>query len=990
MKIKTSKLLAVLCTLAMMLATFVPMFTLSVTAAEEGVTISFANTNQRVSQDSNSQVWQNGDVTFTNNKASSSTAVGNYSNPVRLYAKSAIVFSAPGNITKIVVEAGSTTYATALKNSVGSEAVVSSSTVTITPSTESSTYTVASLTAQVRVKSLTVYYEASSGGTDPDVPACEHTSTTPETVEATATTDGYTVDICDECGAEVGEKYDIVDALGYEVTFVVPNDATAPTAGAKVENDAVVVTMPDGVMPEGDFLHEYVFAGWAAIQLNAETTDKPALHKAGEKVTLTKDTTFYAVYSYSAEGSGATSSAYQLTDISKITATDVVVITVTTTNGSVYAMSNNKGTGSAPAAVAVTIENGKISSDVDDTIKWNIYNDGGNLTIYPNGTTTTWLYCTATNNGVRVGTNTNKVFTIDAESGYLKHTGTSRYLGVYNAQDWRCYTNTTGNTANQTLGFYVLTQSSTVTYYSFKLTENGCAHNDVEDVPAQEATCTESGYTVGKLCNDCGSYIEGHDIIPATGHQNTTETTVDASCTVDGSITKTCDDCGATLSTTSIPAGHKFVDGVCTECGEELPDYSGRYYIAAIRSSGNYFYMTSDLGTASTKRYQAVDTGLAERPASITAPENGYVFVLVNNYDGTYCIYAEGVEGVEGDNYLGWTSGNSGALVSEDKAGVFKVDLLESGLFNIYFDDRYLSLNGTSGNDYFAFYAGTQRQDLALIPVVETPAEPEIPAGDITCVQLELGTDLSLRYQITVAEGESYESFKMVFTLGEKTVEATTTDGKFKLDGIAPDQMDDTITATLYQGDTVVHTLEYSIKAYLETIVNGAEYSAEAKSLAEAILIYGAAAQKHQNDTNAPVTDKAPNVTDADKPESDLSMEQVADKIEGSSVSFKSVGVRFSHVNKLYVALENDPAYTVTVKVNGNNAEIVDGYVYTNAISPVDFDEVYTFELYVDGTLYQTVEYSVNSYISAKWNDASGLAKALYNYELAFVAYINQ
>ena len=778
MKIKTSKLLAVLCTLAMMLATFVPMFTLSVSAAEETFTYDFSTFSGSSTQYATESHALSDKVTLDITGCHINTQL-------RLYGskstESAIFKVAGGNsITSITVNAGNKADTLNVFASTDGSTWDEIGSITTTSAYKEHTvalesskgYTQVKLevkgTAQVRIKTVSIAMVSSSGSTDPDVPVCEHTSTTPETVEATATTDGYTVDICDECGAEVGEKYDIVDALGYEVTFVVPNDATAPTAGAKVENDAVVVTMPDGVMPEGDFLHEYVFAGWAAIQLNAETTDKPVLHKAGEKVTLTKDTTFYAVYSYSAEGSGATSSAYQLTDISKITATDVVVITVTKTDGSVYAMSNNKGTGSAPAAVAVTIENGKISSDVDDTIKWNIYNDGGNLTIYPNGTTTTWLYCTATNNGVRVGTNTNKVFTIDAESGYLKHTGTSRYLGVYNAQDWRCYTNTTGNTANQTLGFYVLTQSSTVTYYSFKLTENGCAHNDVEDVPAQEATCTESGYTVGKLCNDCGSYIEGHDIIPATGHQNTTETTVDASCTVDGSITKTCDDCGATLSTTSIPAGHKFVDGVCTECGEELPDYSGRYYIAAIRSSGNYFYMTSDLGTASTKRYQAVDTGLTERPASITAPENGYMFVLVNNYDGTYCIYAEGVEG--DDNYLGWTSGNSGALVSEDKAGVFKVDLLESGLFNIYFDDRYLSLNGTSGNDYFAFYAGTQRQDLALIPVVETPAEPEIPAGEITGVQLELGTDLSLRYQITVAEGESYESFKMVFTLGEKTV----------------------------------------------------------------------------------------------------------------------------------------------------------------------------------------------------------------------------
>ena len=31
---------------------------------------------------------------------------------------------------------------------------------------------------------------------------------------------------------------------------------------------------------------------------------------------------------------------------------------------------------------------------------------------------------------------------------------TTRYIGIYDSQDWRCYTNTTGNIANQTFAFY--------------------------------------------------------------------------------------------------------------------------------------------------------------------------------------------------------------------------------------------------------------------------------------------------------------------------------------------------------------------------------------------------------------------------------------------------------------------------------------------------------------------------------------------------------
>lgn len=151
-----------------------------------------------------------------------------------------------------------------------------------------------------------------------------------------------------------------------------------------------------------------------------------------------------------------TTKAFVKTALSDITSTDIVVITMTYTDGTVYALTNGNGTSSAPAATIVTVENDKLRAEPEDELKWNITNNSGNLTIYPNGDTANWLYCTNSNNGVRVGTNANNIFTIDANSGYLKNTATSRYVGVYRTTpDWRCYTNTTGNTANQTLAFYV-------------------------------------------------------------------------------------------------------------------------------------------------------------------------------------------------------------------------------------------------------------------------------------------------------------------------------------------------------------------------------------------------------------------------------------------------------------------------------------------------------------------------------------------------------
>ena len=133
-----------------------------VARAEETATLSFADKAQRTSFSTTQQVWEQNGIKFTNNKASSSTPVADYENPVRLYKDSSIVVNySNGNITKIVFDASSTSYATALKNSIGDEATASSDKVTVTLSSPSSEFTIAKLSAQVRLDSITVTYTSS-------------------------------------------------------------------------------------------------------------------------------------------------------------------------------------------------------------------------------------------------------------------------------------------------------------------------------------------------------------------------------------------------------------------------------------------------------------------------------------------------------------------------------------------------------------------------------------------------------------------------------------------------------------------------------------------------------------------------------------------------------------------------------------------------------------------------------------------------------------
>lgn len=188
----------------------------------------------------------------------------------------------------------------------------------------------------------------------------------------------------------------------------------------------------------------YKFSAWTVTGATVSGNTPSATFVMGES-----DVTISAAFEVGTEPTYS----WVETALADITSSDVFVIVGN--NGSNYAMTNNNGTSSAPGASSVTISDSKITSTVSANIKWHLSVDKGNYTFYPGESgTSTWLYCTNTNNGVRVGTNENKVFTISTE-GYLVHSGTSRYVGIYSSQDWRCYTSINNNIKDQTFKFYV-------------------------------------------------------------------------------------------------------------------------------------------------------------------------------------------------------------------------------------------------------------------------------------------------------------------------------------------------------------------------------------------------------------------------------------------------------------------------------------------------------------------------------------------------------
>ena len=142
------------------------------------------------------------------------------------------------------------------------------------------------------------------------------------------------------------------------------------------------------------------------------------------------------------------------TPLAQIAAGAELVI-VSEKDGKYYAMTNNNAASAAPTAVAVTVSNNTISTP-DDILVWTLAKPSA--TTYQFAAGSSYLYCTNTNNGVRVGSNENNVFHVDADSGYLVNDGHTRWVGVYNNADWRCYTTLHTNIAGQTFHYFVKTK----------------------------------------------------------------------------------------------------------------------------------------------------------------------------------------------------------------------------------------------------------------------------------------------------------------------------------------------------------------------------------------------------------------------------------------------------------------------------------------------------------------------------------------------------
>ena len=396
---------------------------------------------------------------------------------------------------------------------------------------------------------------------------------------------------------------------------------------------------------------------------------------------------------------------------------DIVAIVDLT---SARAMANNNGTSNAPTATAVTLNSAKteITSAVGETLQWvvTVGDDG-----YQFGVGNDYLYCTNTNNGVRVGSNENNKFTFE-ESGengykYLINTATSRYIGVYiennNPKDWRCYTSVNANIKNTQTAFFKKVTTQGAVNPSDNITISGTTMEVGETV-----TITKPGdlsVTYSTSDGDVATVSEG--VVTGVGEGTATITVSWAAVTdkyTSGSKT-------FTVTVTPAIARVKFVK------------LSSANMIAANRD----FILVAEnnnvaMGTQDNTNYRTpVEVTINNNAISIEESElTNYAVLNLSSANGGWKIKAS-----DGKYLKASGSKNELYAVEENEAGIWTI----TGDFQLQSGDYYIQYNSGSSNSAprFSCYKNTQKQAVLYIkdgyePISTLQASAEISSTELT------------------------------------------------------------------------------------------------------------------------------------------------------------------------------------------------------------------------------------------------------------------
>lgn len=288
---------------------------------------------------------------------------------------------------------------------------------------------------------------------------------------------------------------------------------------------------------------------------------------------------------------------------------------------------------------------------------------------------------------------------------------------------------------------------------------------------------------------------------------------------------------------------------------------------------------------------------------------------------------------------------------------------------------------------------------------------------------LTLHHNLAINYKADKAlfDTVGYTNPYVIFEIGGKktTVKAYAVEGDryvFRFRNIAPNQMNDTIYATLYATyngvEYVSETKEYSVAEYCYSTLDkyAADDYAELRTLLVDLLNYGVQSQLYTNYNtnnlaNANLTEAQLAWGTAEEPTLTNSLNTAYETVENPLITWKGASLNLNDSVSMRFKFIAEDIEGLSLKITGETGEwniTANNFVLEDGVYSVRFsglnagqmsEKVY-LTMYKDGVaVSNTVRYSIESYAYSKQDSTiehlSGLVKAMMKYGNSAYAFVN-
>ena len=245
-----------------------------------------------------------------------------------------------------------------------------------------------------------------------------------------------------------------------------------------------------------------------------------------------------------------------------------------------------------------------------------------------------------------------------------------------------------------------------------------------ETVAGKPATCTENGITDGKKCSVCQVTLEEQVEILASGHDYDSVVTIAPTCTAEGLMTYTCNNCSDSYTVVMTTSGHSYddeFDFVCNNCGFDTAAFrlqNGDFEnglegwtvvgnIGSVSSEKTYWTEAIEFGMDGEKMFSAYAPGALESAVGTLTSSNfviggsGFVTFKVGGMRDANYVYVDVVDAETKEILARYYNG----LWSDADLGGCKLVAYKADLSAFMGKEVFFRLSDNADSGYGLFFA---------------------------------------------------------------------------------------------------------------------------------------------------------------------------------------------------------------------------------------------------------------------------------------------